>query len=360
MNMDSHLRAPGTQAPQDARILVVDDQPANIRLLERVLTRDGFEHVACTTSPEESLDLYQEFRPDLVLLDLHMPEMDGFEVLERLRELSYAEVYLPVVILTADITPEARRQALSMGAKDFLTKPFDAAEVLLRIRNLLETRRLHQRLSDQNRLLEDRVVERTRQLDEARLEILERLAVAAEYRDDDTGEHVHRVARISAMLAHVLGLSLQEVELVRRASTLHDLGKIGISDTILLKPGKLTAEEFDVIKRHPTIGAQILSGSESPLLQYAEEICLTHHERWDGSGYPRSMAGDEIPISGRIVTVADVFDALTHDRPYKRAWKVADAVEEIDRQRGRQFDPAVVDAFGDVLERWSDGTFDVA
>jgi putative two-component system response regulator len=358
MNVDSRLRS---QAPgDDAKILVVDDQPANVRLLERVLTRDGYREVAATTNPTEALELYGEFRPDLVLLDLHMPEMDGFEVLERLRELSYAEVYLPVVILTADISPEARRRALAMGAKDFLTKPFDAAEVLLRIRNLLETRRLHQRLSDQNRLLEDRVVERTRQLEEARLEILERLAVAAEYRDDDTGEHVHRVARISAMLAHVLGLSLQEVELVRRASTLHDLGKIGISDAILLKPGRLTAQEFEVIKRHSSIGAQILSGSESPLLQLAEEICLSHHERWDGSGYPGALIGEEIPISGRIVTVADVFDALTHDRPYKQAWKVSEAIEEIERQRGRQFDPAVVDAFGHVLHRWSDGTFDVA
>jgi putative two-component system response regulator len=329
-----------------ARVLVVDDQPVNVRLLERILSTNGYEVLSTTDSPEVP-ELYRKHRPDLILLDLHMPVMDGFTVLEQLQDMTSGEVYLPIIVLTADITPEARRRALATGAKDFLIKPFDSAEVVLRIRNLLETRRLHQRLSDRNRDLELRVLERTAQLESARIEILERLAVAAEFRDDDTGEHVHRVARSSAMLASRLGMPPEAVELIRRASTLHDVGKIGIPDVILLKPGKLTPEEFDIIKTHTVIGSQILGGSEVVLLRWAEEIARSHHERWDGSGYPAGLAGESIPITGRIVSVADVYDALTHDRPYKRAWPRAEAVAEIESQAGRQFDPAVVAAFLD-------------
>ena len=331
-----------------ARVLVVDDQPANVRLLERILKSNGYSEVLTTTKSPEIPDIYRSHKPDLILLDLHMPVMDGFEVLERLQAMTADEVYLPIVVLTADITPEARRRALATGAKDFLIKPFDAAEVVLRIHNLLETRRLHQRLSDRNRDLEIRVSERTEQLESARLEILERLAIAAEFRDDDTGEHVHRVAHNSALLAGGLGLRSEELELIRRSSTLHDIGKIGIPDAILLKPGKLTADEFISIKAHTVIGSQILGGSDVPLLRLAEEIARTHHERWDGSGYPKGLSRESIPIAGRIVSVADVFDALTHDRPYKRAWSVIDAVAEIESQSGRQFDPAVVAAFLDV------------
>lgn len=332
------------------RVLIVDDQPANVRLLERILKSNGHSDVLTTTDSPEVPQVYRKHKPDLILLDLHMPVMDGFEVLERLQVMTAGEVYLPIVVLTADITPEARRRALATGAKDFLIKPFDAAEVVLRINNLLETRRLHQRLSDRNRDLEIRVSERTQQLERTRLEILERLAIAAEFRDDDTGEHVHRVAYNSALLAGGLGLRPEEVELIRRSSTLHDIGKIGIPDAILLKPGKLTADEFATIKTHTVIGSQILSGSEVPLLRWTEEIARTHHERWDGSGYPNGLSGESIPIAGRIVTVADVFDALTHDRPYKRAWSVTDAVVEIESQSGRQFDPAVVAAFLNVIE----------
>ncbi len=332
------------------RVLVVDDQPANARLLERILKSNGYPEVLTTTESSEVPQIYRTYKPDLILLDLHMPVMDGFEVLERLQAMTEREAYLPIVVLTADITPEARRRALATGAKDFLIKPFDAAEVVLRIHNLLETRRLHQRLSDRNRDLEIRVSERTEQLESARLEILERLAIAAEFRDDDTGEHVHRVAHNSALVAGRLGLRPEEVELIRRSSTLHDIGKIGIPDAILLKPGKLTADEFTTIKTHTVIGSQILGGSEVPPLRWAEEIARTHHERWNGSGYPKGLSGESIPIAGRIVTVADVFDALTHDRPYKRAWSVTDAVAEIESQSGRQFDPSVVAAFLDVTK----------
>ena len=332
-----------------ARILVVDDQQANVRLIERILAAHGLSDVVGTTDPREVVDLYLQRRPDLIMLDLHMPHLDGFAVLERLREISNGEVYLPIIVLTADITQEARTRALQMGAKDFLVKPFDAAEVVLRIENLLEIRGLHQRLSDRNRDLEVRVIERTTQLEHAHIEILERLAAAAEFRDDNTGEHVRRVAERSALLAQRLGLDYERIDLIRRASTLHDVGKIGIPDAILLKPGRLTAEEFEIVKKHTMIGAKILGASEAPLLRSAEEIAFTHHERWDGSGYPMGLTKDDIPISGRIVAVADVFDALTHDRPYKTAWPLHDATAEIESQAGRQFDPAVVGAFLDSI-----------
>ena len=332
-----------------ARILVVDDQQANVRLIERILATHGLSDVVGTTDPREVVDLYLQRRPDLIMLDLHMPHLDGFAVLERLREISNGEVYLPIIVLTADITQEARTRALQMGAKDFLVKPFDAAEVVLRIENLLEIRGLHQRLSDRNRDLEVRVIERTTQLEHAHIEILERLAAAAEFRDDNTGEHVRRVAERSALLAQRLGLDYERIDLIRRASTLHDVGKIGIPDAILLKPGRLTAEEFEIVKKHTMIGAKILGASEAPLLRSAEEIAFTHHERWDGSGYPMGLTKDDIPISGRIVAVADVFDALTHDRPYKTAWPLHDATAEIESQAGRQFDSAVVGAFLDSI-----------
>ena len=330
---------------RDARSLLVDDHEANVRLLERILLQAGYTNLRRTTDPRQVLPLFAEGQPDLIVLDLHMPHLDGFAVLEQLRPLIPAGTYLPILVLTADITRDAKQRALAMGARDFLTKPLDHAEVLLRIKNLLETRYLHRALRAQNQQLEQRVRERTRSLEAAQMEILERLARAAEYRDDDTGEHIERVGRIAALLARALGLREAEVELVRRAAPLHDVGKIGIPDEVLLKPGKLTAAEFAQMQTHTMIGAKILSGSRFPILQLATEIALTHHERWDGSGYPHGLAREAIPLPGRIVAVVDVFDALTHERPYKSAWPVAAAVAELRRQRGRQFDPSVVTAF---------------
>ncbi|HEX6940827.1 MAG TPA: HD domain-containing phosphohydrolase [Longimicrobiales bacterium] len=338
----------------DARILVVDDEPANIRLLERILDRAGYRFVEATTDPREAAELFDDFRPDLVLLDLNMDPLDGFAVMDQLRSRLADEVYLPILVLTADVTPEARQRALSGGAKDFLTKPFDASEAVLRIRNLLETRQLHRRLRAQNAMLEEGVRERTRELEEARIEILECLGRAAEYRDDATGEHTRRVGELSGQIALQLELGPQEAELIRRAATLHDIGKIGIPDHILLKPGKLTPDEFEIMKTHTTIGARILSGSRSPMLQIAREIALTHHERWDGRGYA-GLVGAAIPLSGRIVAVADTFDALTHKRPYKAAWPRERAIAVIDRERGRQFDAEVVDAFLRVMRRRDPG-----
>lgn len=335
-----------------ARILIVDDEGANVRLLERTLRRAGFAEIAGTTDPRSVITLLTEFEPDLILLDLLMPHLDGFAIMELLKEAVPRDVYLPVLVLTADITPETRRKALAGGAKDFLTKPFDVDEVLLRIKNMLEVRGLHLELQSQNRMLEERVRERTRDLEEAHIDTFERLALAAEYRDDNTGQHTLRVGLTSALVARELGLPDAEVELIERAAGLHDVGKIGVPDAILLKPGKLTPEEFEVVKTHTSIGAQLLSGSRSPLLQLAEKIAWAHHERWDGSGYA-GIAGEDIPLSGRITAIADVFDALTHDRPYKRAWPIEEALSEIESQRGRHFDPQVVDAFRKIQEEAS-------
>ncbi len=329
----------------EARILVVDDQDPNLRLLEAILRRAGYANLKCLPDPREVPTLFAEFQPDLVLLDLHMPHQDGFAVMRGLAQLIPPGSYLPVLVLTADITADAKQRALSGGAKDFLTKPFDPVEVVLRCQNLLETRFLHLALQDQNHLLEDKVRERTQQLEEAHREILERLAMASEFRDDQTGQHVKRVGQMSAVLARNLGLQPEQVDLIERAAALHDVGKIGIPDHILRKQGPLTPEEFEVIKSHPTIGARILSGGKFPLLRMAEEIALTHHERWDGKGYPGGLTGEAIPLSGRIVALADAFDAIISTRPYKRAVPIEGAVTAISSGAGTQFDPRVVDAF---------------
>ena len=337
----------------EGRILVVDDEEANVLLLKRTLERAGYVDVAVTTDSRQVAELVIEFQPDLILLDLLMPHLDGFAVLEQLRSMIPEGTFLPVIVLTADITREAKQRALGSGAEDFLTKPFDAVEVTLRIRNLLQARHLHLQLQGQNELLEARVRVRTKALEEAHIETLDRRAMAAEYRDDDTGQHIRRVGRTSALVARELGLAETEVVLIERAAGLHDLGKIGVPDSILLAPRKLTSEEFDVVKTHTVIGANILSGSRSPLLKMAEQIAWAHHERWDGSGYA-GLVEEDIPLVGRITTVADVFDALTHERPYKKAWPVDEALAEIAGQRGRQFDPRVSDAFLRVHEQLED------
>jgi putative two-component system response regulator len=328
-------------------VLVVDDEPMNLMLLRHILEPVGYEHLYFTSEPGEVEGLADELDPDLVLLDLMMPGPTGLELLHRLRQRPGGG-HTPIMILTSDHSLDAKRDALEAGANDLLAKPFSPAEVRLRIRNLLESRHLHVQLRRQNELLDERVRERTAELDTARVETLLRLAHAGEYRDDDTGEHARRVGETAALLAEALGWTPSLVERLRRAAPLHDIGKIGVPDAILLKPGRLTREEFSVMQTHTTIGARILGGSEVPLLQLAEEIALCHHERWDGGGYPRGLAGSDISLAGRIVAVADTFDALVYDRRYKLAWSVEDAVAELVRERGRQFDPELVDAFVEV------------
>jgi putative two-component system response regulator len=236
-------------------------------------------------------------------------------------------------------------EALALGVRDFVTKPFDHEEVRLRVGNLLEMRLLQLQAKASTDLLEDRVRQRTLQLENARLELLKRLAIAAEYRDHESEQHAQRIGHTSSLLASKLRLAAREVYRILHAAPLHDIGKIAIPDAILLKPGRLTPQEFEALKTHPVVGARILGGSRSRLLQVASEIAATHHEHWDGRGYPDGLSGEEIPLSGRIVAVADVFDALTHERPYKPAWSTDQAVAEIIEQSGRQFDPAVVAAF---------------
>ncbi|MBR9991248.1 MAG: response regulator [Gemmatimonadetes bacterium] len=334
-----------------ARILIVEDDPAVQQVLARMLSSNGFANVTRVADAEIALDLWVTQPPDLALIDLHMPRTNGFQFLERIREHDNGEEFLPVIMLTGDANPDVRRRALDLGAHDFLTKPFDITEVLLRIRNLLRTRLLNRRLLDSNNALEARVKERTSNLEESRREALEHLARAAEFRDDVTGHHTHRVGSLSAGIALELGLDAESVDLILNAAPLHDIGKIGIPDSILMKPGPLTRDEFDVMKEHTTIGAAILAGSQSPVFVLAREIALKHHERWDGSGYPDGTRGNAIPLAGRIVCAADVFDALTNERPYKHAFSVAATMAEIEAHAGTQFDPAVVEALKRVLAR---------
>lgn len=328
---------------ESTRILIVDDTSTNCILLEALLDEAGYPDSFSVLDPREAVEAFRRYSPDLVLLDLHMPHLDGLAVMAALRQEPGAEL-VPVLMLTADVSPDARQKALAAGIKDFLTKPFDETEVTLRIRNLLETRRLHERLNRQNEALEAIVSERTREAERAKIETLERLALAAELRDDTTGHHTQRVGRLSGFLAAALGLDDDAVQLIRRAAPLHDIGKIATPDKILLKAGRLTRHEWLIMKRHTVDGARLLSNSVAGAVQMAQTIALSHHERWDGNGY-LGMKGKDIPFAGRLVAITDVFDALTHRRPYKEAWTEADALTEIRAQRGRQFDPEIVDAF---------------
>ncbi len=330
---------------QQARFLIVDDEPANVAVLTQMLKMWDATHVVGTTDPCATADLFHSFQPDIILLDVMMPCMSGFDVMEQLALLVPSDEFLPILILTADTNEKTKRRALECGAADFLTKPFDAVELSLRVHNLLSRRFLNCRLQHQNHALDQKVQERTAQLEQTQLDTVECLALAAEYRDDDTGQHTQRVGDMTALISRNLGLDAERVNLIRRAAPLHDVGKIGIADSILLKPGKLTPEEFDTMKTHAMIGSTIMARHHTPLLQLASNIALTHHERWNGKGYPRALSGEAIPLEGRILAVADVFDALTHERPYKKAWPVEEALTEISAQSGQQFDPDVVNAF---------------
>ena len=353
------LEAQPQQSPNldvcGARIYLLDDEMANVVLLQRMLQGAGYSNLQSATDARQGLRECIENPPDLLMLDLMMPHLDGYAVLEALRAAWGPDNSIPILVLTADASRAACRRALSLGASDFVNKPIDMMEMRLRARNLLSSRLLDQKLRAANAQLEARVVERTRELErinldlqEAQAEALEKLALAAEFRDDDTGEHIERVGAGAEMLARQLGLSAREAELIGRAAPLHDIGKIAIPDSVLLKPGKLTNDEFDLMKTHAATGAALLSQSRSPLMQRAEVIARTHHERFDGSGYPMKLAGENIPIEGRIAAVIDVFDALTHERPYKAAWTIEAAVAEICKCAGAHFDPRVVAAFREL------------
>lgn len=336
------------QEQYSANILIVDDQKPNVRLLQKILNGAGYTNVIATTDPLEVEKLHREHNFDLVLLDIRMPKMDGFQVMEKLKEIEH-DNYVPVLVLTAQNDDTTKLRALKAGAKDFLVKPFDQSEVLLRISNMLEVRLLHKQARNQNKILDQRVNERTRELNDTRLEIIRRLGRAAEFRDNETGLHIIRMSKFSQLIALKAGMSEEQAELILNASPMHDIGKIGIPDGILLKPGKLDAKEWKIMQTHAAIGADILSGHDSELMAMAKEIAISHHEKWDGSGYPNGLAGKDIPLVGRIVAISDVFDALTSERPYKKAWPVEEAIEEIKRGAGKHFDPDLVKVFLQVL-----------
>jgi putative two-component system response regulator len=328
-----------------ARILIVDDQPANVLVLKKTLQMAGYQSVAGITDPTQVKTLHQEHPYDVILLDIRMPKLDGFGVMSQLRELQQEDDYVAILVLTAQTDEETRIRALKEGATDFVTKPFNRVEVLNRLHNMLEVRILHNRLREQNDALEQRVRERTQELNDTRLEIIRRLGLAAEYRDNETGLHILRMSHYAQLLASTIGLDAQRTELILHASPMHDIGKLGIPDRVLLKPGRLDDEEWAIMKTHARIGADILAGHHSDLLCMATEIALCHHEKWDGSGYPRGLSGEQIPLEARIVALADVFDALTSVRPYKRAWSPEDAFAEIQRCAGSHFDPTLVEHF---------------
>lgn len=331
-------------AVRDARVLIVDDDVAVGRALTRILERAGVSDVTVETDPAAALRRRDARDFDAIMLDLHMPEIDGFDLMRTFVQQIGTERYAPILVLTGDSRIDVRERALASGAKDFVQKPFEPTEVVARIRNLIDTQQMHQRLHSFNEVLTARVEERTADVVAAKLEVLDRLARAGEYRDDMTGMHAARVGALAGLLAGELGLGEEVVMNVEQAAPLHDIGKIGIPDAILLKEGSLTDREIRVIRQHTIIGAGILSGSRFDLLQTAETIALTHHEHWNGAGYPHGLAGEDIPEEGRIVAVADAFDSLTNDRPYRRACSHSRAIEEIVRCRGRQFAPDVVDA----------------
>ena len=323
-------------------LLIVDDTPENIDVLRGILSADYTIKIA--NNGPLALKIASAQHPDLILLDVMMPGMDGYEVCRQLKG-NEATRHIPVIFVTArgEVADEAL--GFELGAADYITKPVSPPIVHARVR-------AHLALSNQRRYLAQLVAERTselersnRQLEKTHLVMLQQLGRAADYRDNETGMHIIRVGNFSKLLGLASGFMEPQADLLMYASMMHDIGKIGIPDRILLKPGKLTEEEFVIIRKHPEIGAQIIGDHDAEVLKMAKQIALTHHEKWDGQGYPRSLGGEDIPITGRIVAIADVFDALTCIRPYKRAWPVETALELIAKEAGRHFDPGLAKLF---------------
>lgn len=333
---------------KSSSILIVDDNATNIALLEDILEDEGYDNYTSTTDPRTVVDLHMAEKFDLLLLDIRMPHMSGIEVMQALAEKTRDD-YLPILVLTAQTDSNTRQAALEAGAKDFLTKPFNHWEVLLRIRNMLETRHYYKRQVMRAEYLEAEVRLRTQELREAQLEIVRRLGRAGEFRDNETGEHVIRMSKVSEILARGLGMAEDMCEAILYASPMHDVGKIAIPDSILLKPGPLDPDEWEIMKSHARAGAEIMGDHQSEVIQLAAMLALYHHEKWDGTGYPEGLSGTEIPLPARIAAVSDVFDALTSARPYKEAWPVEKAVKYIEEAAGAHFDPAVVAVFMENL-----------
>jgi len=312
-----------TQISERARILVVDDEPANLKVIREVLANDY--RLSFAKSGELALQLIENEPPKLILLDIMMPDMSGFEVCKVLKA-NPKTAHIPVIFVTALSHEQDESEGFALGAVDYITKPISPAIVRARVKNHLS-------------------LVQAEQLQLALIDLIQRLGRAAEYKDTDTGEHIARMSRYSKVLALAYGMSEYEAEQLKQAAPMHDVGKIGIPDSVLLKPGRLNENEYEHMKQHALIGAKILENSTSPLLQLAHKLALEHHEKWDGTGYPYGLKGEEISIEGRIVTIADVFDALTSKRPYKKAWSVEEALDLLKDEAGKHFDPQLVDLF---------------
>jgi putative two-component system response regulator len=352
--------------------MVVDDEPTNVKVVSRLLKLDGYEDFITTTDARTAVEMARRELPDLILLDVMMPHVSGLEILSTMR-LAEETRFTPVVILTASTDRETRLDALHRGATDFLNKPIDPSELVLRVHNVLSIKTYQDQLKNYSRDLEAAVRLRTAQLEDSQQDVIRCLARAAEYRDDDTGHHVVRVGKYVRIVAEAMGICGRELDTLEQASQLHDVGKIGIPDYVLLKPGKLTAEEFAIIQTHSLIGDRILERctqeeeialvghtelgaamldvGHSHVLDLARRIALTHHEWWNGEGYPYGLRGDDIPLAGRITAVADVFDALSTRRCYKDAFPVEECFSIMEAKRGAQFDPHVLDKFLENRER---------
>ncbi|OXS19763.1 response regulator [Pseudomonas rhodesiae] len=333
----------------ESRIVIIDDVPTNLRLLDSCLRAVGLRNITTFSDSAQGLDWLLSNAWDLVLLDLDMPAPDGFEILDRLNKRDRTES--PVIIVTALNDQQNRRKGLEKGANDFISKPIDLPEVLLRVRNCLELSQAAKQLRDVNAELERKVELRTVQLASSYKAISSSLNRAASYRDDDTGQHIVRIGESSALLAKAIGMPSQWCELMKMAAPLHDIGKIGIADAILQKPGALTPQERQIMQEHARIGYEILRDPHgSPLTDLAAEIALAHHERWDGTGYPNGLQGTQIPLSARIVSICDVYDAIRMPRAYKQAWDVERSRRFITDQAGTQFDPFLVDIFSSLFD----------
>jgi len=344
------------------RILIVDDEAPNRDLLEALLESLGHKSEKACYGIEALAKMKLDI--DLVLLDVMMPGMDGFEVARRIRE-DPVNGDVPIIMVTSLTEKKDRLRAVEVGANDFISKPIDKTELKVRMTSLLNMKEAQDAIKEYSAKLEEMVTKRTadlrkaledmaeaqRRTKEAHLDTIRRLAIAAEYKDEDTAAHIHRMSKYSALIAQGLNLPPGEVEVIRHASPMHDVGKIGIADSILLKPGKLDEDQWKVMKEHAIIGSRILDGSSSSVVQAGEVIARSHHEKWDGSGYPQGLSGEDIPLWGRICAVADVFDALTSNRPYKKAFSNKKALEIMREGRGTHFDPRALDVFFEGLDQ---------
>ena len=334
-------------------VLVVDDEERNLSLMEAMLIPLGY-NILLARDGEDALEKAKELHPDVILLDVMMPKMDGFEVARRLKEQEETAI-IPIVMVTALTEVEARVKALNVGADDFLTKPVEKTELRARVQSLLKVKAYNDHMLSYQKELESEVAKRTEQLKQAfekikstSLETFILLSRAAEYRDEDTGAHIQRMGRYAEAVARQMGLDAGIVEAILYATPMHDVGKIGIPDRILLKRGKLDPDEWEIMMQHAAIGAGILERSDAEFIKLARVIALTHHEKWNGSGYPGGLKGADIPLAGRITAIADVFDALTSKRPYKEPFSLDKSFSIIKEERGKHFDPDVADAFLEI------------